>query len=132
MCPIHFTRLKEGYVGHFDGIGSINVFFGYGYYNIYFSLLGIPYNYRKNKYTLEYRHLGSNCCNVRIMCPIHFTRLKEGYVGHFDGIGSINVFFGYGYFCLKHYNNKGKHWCQTTCSVCCNDHCISGIERSCR
>jgi hypothetical protein len=40
------------------------------------------------------------------MCPIHFTRLKEGYVGHFDGIGSINGFFGYGYFCLKHYNNK--------------------------
>ena len=66
------------------------------------------------------------------MCPIHFTRLKEGDVGHFHGIGSNNVFFGYGYFCLKHYNNKGKHWCQTTCNVCCNDHCISGIERSCR
>lgn len=66
------------------------------------------------------------------MCPIHFTRLKEGDVGHFDGIGSNNGFFGYGYFCLKHYNNKGKYWCQTTCNVCCNDHCISGIERSCR
>jgi len=42
-----------------------------GYY-IYFSLLGIPYNYRKNKYILEYRHLGSNCCNVlftkKILC----------------------------------------------------------------
>jgi len=65
---------------------------------------------------------------------LYMTEPEEG-VGHFDGIGSINGFFGYGYFCetcLKPYKNKGTHWCQTTCNVCCSDQCISGIERRCR
>ena len=47
------------------------------YYNIYFSLLGIPYNHRKNKYTLEYRHLGSNCCNVLFTKNIMYNELKN-------------------------------------------------------
>ena len=46
-----FLFLCVGYLSHYFS----------KYYNIYFSLLGIPYNYRKNKYTLEYKHPDPNC-----------------------------------------------------------------------
>ncbi|VDH93843.1 Hypothetical predicted protein [Mytilus galloprovincialis] len=63
--------------------------------------------------------------------------------GHFDGIGNINGFFGYGYFCpecLKSYKNKGKHRCVNTCDVCGHNLCIlqvdqkkcHGCNRTCR
>lgn len=51
--------------------------------------------------------------------------------GHFDGIGNINGFFGYGYFCtpcLKPYKNKGKHSCVNTCDVCGNNNCMRGED----
>ena len=57
-------------------VGYLSQYFS-KYYNIYFSLLGIPYNYRKNKYTLEYRHLGSNCCNVLFTKNIMYNELKN-------------------------------------------------------
>lgn len=73
---------------------------------------------------------------------LYLTQLENGE-NHFDGIGSINGVFGYGYFCetcLKPYKNKGKHACQTTCDVCGSNHCIIGDDtlscfhcnRSCR
>jgi len=70
---------------------------------------------------------------------LYLTGDSDG-TGHFDGIGSINGFFGYGYFCtscLKPYKNKGRHSCIETCSHQCkvsdNEQGIcSHCHRTCR
>ena len=40
-------------------VGYLSQYFS-KYYNIYLGLLGLPYKYRKNIYTFEYRHLDPN------------------------------------------------------------------------
>lgn len=62
---------------------------------------------------------------------LYLTESDDGNV-HFDGIGSINGFFSYGYFCdncLKPYKNKGKHSCTTSCDVCGSNDCTVGDDQ---
>ncbi|XP_052085242.1 uncharacterized protein LOC127722409 [Mytilus californianus] len=69
--------------------------------------------------------LGNKFCRVSTKAQrkniyLYLIENADG-TGHFQGIGSINGFFGYGYFCescLKPYKNKGKHSCVDTCAVC--------------
>lgn len=84
--------------------------------------------------------LGNKFCRVanepgRRNIYLYLTESEKGK-GHFDGIGSINGFFNYGYFCetcLKPYKNKGKHSCTTTCNVCGSNNCVAGNDpMSCR
>ncbi|VDI57140.1 Hypothetical predicted protein [Mytilus galloprovincialis] len=55
--------------------------------------------------------------------------------GHYDAIGSINGYFGFGYFCshcLTPYKNKGRHSCSETCDVCGSHQCkISNDQVTC-
>lgn len=83
--------------------------------------------------------LGNKFCRVvnvanRRNIYLYLTETENG-MGHFDGIGNINGFFNYGYFCetcLKPYKNKGKHACATTCDVCGSNDCVvSEKEMSC-
>lgn len=85
--------------------------------------------------------LGNKFCRVannadRANIYLYLSRSPDSGDGQYDGIASINGFFGFGYFCetcLKAYKNKGKHACETTCDVCCSDNCrTSDCQMSCR
>ena len=46
---------------------------------------------------------------------------------HYHAITSITGFFGAIYFCekcLKHYDHKERHECDTSCIVCKKDNCL--------
>jgi len=85
----------------------------------------------------QFYRVGNNTKRKNIY--LYLTGDSDG-TGHFDGIGSINGFFGYGYFCtscLKPYTNKGRHSCIETCSHQCkvsdNEQGIcSHCHRTCR
>ena len=50
---------------------------------------------------------------------------------HFHAISSVTGFFSSTYFCekcLKHYNNKEKHQCETTCIVCKTTKCPKTVH----
>lgn len=55
---------------------------------------------------------------------------------HWHGIGNIQVFFNCTYFChtcLKTYQNKDKHICETSCDMCLHDTCPkTEIQVECR
>lgn len=81
--------------------------------------------------------LGNRFCRVsantkRKNIYLYLTGDSDETTGHFDGIASINGFFGRGYFCtscLKPYKNKGKHSCIETCDVCGSHQCKVGDDQ---
>lgn len=92
--------------------------------------------------------LGNRFCRVatntkRKNIYLYLIEDSNDETGHFHGIGSINGFFGYGYFCtfcLLPYKNKGRHSCLETCGVCGSHECkassdeviCSQCHRTCR
>ena len=68
--------------------------------------------------------------------PNLFVYLVESdNVQHYHGIASITGFFGQSYFCemcMKAYNTKEHHSCESTCEVCGNQDCTTKNPLSCR
>ena len=57
---------------------------------------------------------------------VYLYLVERDDFSHFTAIANITGFFCCSYFCstcLKPYNDKDKHSCETTCSVCCSSDC---------
>ncbi|CAG2212305.1 unnamed protein product [Mytilus edulis] len=74
--------------------------------------------------------------NEPIRKKVFLYLVEQDEFQHFTAIVSLTGFFTCNYFCstcLKPYNDKDQHSCETTCTVCCSSCCIhTSSTMSCR